>query len=84
MTFESQTTLTTVYITKFSGCHLLDKRTGKMIIKDIHRLGGSDKNKLYKEMESYGFEMKDIEKTETRKANIDIRDYFNCGEEIER
>lgn len=82
MTFENFATLTTVYITKFTGCRLLDRRTGKMISKDLYRLGAADKHKLAEELRMYGFDLKDIEKFETKKANIDIRDYFNCGEEI--
>lgn len=84
MTFENSATLTTVWITKYSGCVLLDKRNGKTIVKDIYRLGGPDRHKLSDEMKIYGFELRDAGTVETRKSNIDIRDYFNCGEEIEK
>lgn len=83
MTFEESTTLTTVFITQFIGCKLMDKRTGKFITKDIYRLGGQDKHRLVKEMQELGFDLKEITDVVTRKSNIDIRDYFNAGTEVE-
>lgn len=84
MTFEHFATRSTIYITKFTGCCLLDKRTGKMIERDIYRMGGPDRHKLSDELSVYGFELKDVVKTETRRSTIDLRDCFNSGEEIEK